>query len=165
VASDGTLTSSEIFSIEIKGTPPVRQSTEAGGIQATTPTSGETHLTQSQLDVVVKAAIANWEAAGATSDQLAALHAATVSVADLSGTAAGQVSSGHVPIDRDAAGHGWFVDPTPFDNSEFQHAVNAAGTDLFTVPTSEAAGHLDLVTVVQHELGHVLGLPDLVVEL
>ena len=60
----------------------------------------------------------------------------------------------------DAAGRGWFVDPTPNDNSEFTHAANAAGTDLFTDPSNAAAGHLDLLTTVAHEMGHVLGLDD-----
>ena len=67
---------------------------------------------------------------------------------------------GHITIDTDAAGHGWFVDPTPNDNSEFTHSANATGTDLFTDPSSAAAGHLDLLTTVTHELGHVLGLGD-----
>ena len=35
-----------------------------------------------------------------------------------------------------------------------------AGTDLYTDPTSAAAGHLDLLTTVSHELGHVIGLDD-----
>ena len=49
---------------------------------------------------------------------------------------------------------------TPADNFEFAHAANAAGTDLFTDPANAAAGHLDLLTVVTHEMGHELGLPD-----
>ena len=69
-------------------------------------------------------------------------------------------SPGHITIDTDAAGHGWFVDPTPNDNSEFTHAQNAAGTDLLTDPSNAAAGHLDLLTTVTHEMGHVLGLDD-----
>ena len=71
-----------------------------------------------------------------------------------------QSSPIHITIDTDAAGHGWFVDPTPNDNSEFTHAQNAAGTDLLTDPSNAAAGHLDLLTTVTHELGHVLGLDD-----
>jgi hypothetical protein len=66
----------------------------------------------------------------------------------------------HITIDTNAAGHGWFVDTTPKDNSEFTHAQNAAGTDLLTHPSNAAAGHLDLLTTVVHEMGHVLGLPD-----
>ena len=31
-------------------------------------------------------------------------------------------SPAHITIDTDAAGHGWFIDPTPLSNSEFTHA-------------------------------------------
>jgi hypothetical protein len=82
-------------------------------------------------------------------------------VADLAGNTVGVQTAGHIVVDADAAGHGWFIDPTPSDNSEFAHAANAAGTDLFTDPSNAAAGHLDLLTTVSHEMGHVLGLPDL----
>ena len=110
---------------------------------------------------MVAAAIAQWKAAGVSDLQLAALHATTFSVADLSGSIIGQESSpAHITIDTDAAGHGWFIDPTPLSNSEFTHAQNAAGTDLLTDPTNAAAGHLDLLTTVCAELGHVLGLDD-----
>ena len=132
----------------------------AGGVQASSPTPGETHLTQAQLDSVVAAAIAQWAHAGASAAQLAALSAIIFSVDDLSGKTIGEESPGHIVIDTDAAGHGWFVDPTPNDNSEFTHAQNAAGTDLLTDPSNAAAGHLDLLTTVAHEMGHVLGLDD-----
>ncbi|MBR1205935.1 MULTISPECIES: cadherin repeat domain-containing protein [unclassified Bradyrhizobium] len=133
---------------------------EAGGVQASTPNAGETHLTQAELSSVVSAAIAEWASAGANATQLALLHAATFSIADLAGQIVGQEGALHITIDTDAAGHGWFIDPTPSDNFEFTHAVNAAGTDLLTDPSTAAAGHLDLLTTVVHELGHVLGLPD-----
>ncbi|MGL4291515.1 MAG: hypothetical protein ACRCVA_34510, partial [Phreatobacter sp.] len=132
-----------------------------GGVQASSPTPGETHLTQAQLNSVVDAAIAQWAAAGATASQLAALRATTFSVADLAGTTVGEETApAHITIDIDAAGHGWFVDPTPWDNFEFRHLQNAAGTDLLTDPSNAAAGHLDLLTTVAHEMGHVIGLPD-----
>jgi hypothetical protein len=131
-----------------------------GGVQASSPTPGETHLTQAELDSVVAAAIGQWALAGASASQLAALHATVFSVADLSGNIVAQEASGHIQVDTDAAGHGWFIDPTPNDNSEFTHAANAAGTDLYTDPTNAAAGHMDLLTSVTHELGHVLGLDD-----
>jgi hypothetical protein len=132
-----------------------------GGVQASSPTAGEAHLTQAELNSVVAAAIAQWAHAGASAAQLAALLGITFSVADLSGNTLGQESSGHITIDADAAGHGWFIDPTPSDNSEFTHAASAAGTDLFTDPTNAAAGHIDLLTAVMHEMGHELGLADL----
>jgi hypothetical protein len=131
-----------------------------GGVQASSPTPGEMHLTQAELDSVVAAAIAEWAAAGASTSQLAALNATTFSVGDLAGSIVGEQIPGHITIDTNAAGHGWFVDPTPSDNSEFTHALNAAGTDLLTDPSNAAAGHLDLLTTVTHELGHVLALPD-----
>jgi VCBS repeat-containing protein len=140
------------------GTPPLNAA--PGGVQALTPTPGETHLTQAQLDSVVAAAIANWAAAGASAAQLAMLAALTFTVADLAGTRVGEQTPGHILIDPSAAGHGWFVDTTPNDNSEFTHAANAAGTDLDTDPGNAAAGHLDLLTAVSHEMGHALGLDD-----
>ncbi|MFB9266321.1 beta strand repeat-containing protein, partial [Bradyrhizobium erythrophlei] len=130
----------------------------SGGVAAASPTSGEMHLTQSELDSVVAAAIAQWAAAGASASQLAAMHAIKFGVASLGGNVLGEESNGHITIDASAAGHGWFVDPTPSDNSEFTHALSA--TDLFADPTSAAAGHLDLLTAVSHELGHVVGLAD-----
>ncbi|MDO9299008.1 tandem-95 repeat protein [Bradyrhizobium sp.] len=130
----------------------------AGGVQASTPTPGETHLTQAQLDVVVAAAILQWKDAGTSPAQLAALAAITFTVDDLSGNTIGERTAGHIVIDTNAAGHGWFVDSTLSDNFEFAHAANAAGTQLFADPASAAAGHLDLLTAVVHEMGHALGL-------
>jgi hypothetical protein len=139
--------------------PPVAPLMAAmGGVQASSPTPGETHLTQAQLDSTVAAAIAQWAHAGASTAQLAALAAITFTVADLGGRAVGEHTPGHVVIDTDAAGHGWFVDATPSDNFEFAYAENAAGTDLSADPASAAAGHLDLLTAVVHEMGHELGL-------
>jgi hypothetical protein len=140
------------------GTPPLNAA--PGGVQALTPTPGETHLTQAQLDSVVAAAVAQWAAAGASAAQLAMLAALTFTVADLAGTRVGEQTPGHILIDPSAAGHGWFVDSTPNDNSEFTRAANAAGTDLDTDPSNAAAGHLDLLTAVSHEMGHALGLED-----
>lgn len=105
--------------------------------------------------------IAQWAAAGASASQIALLNVTTFSVADLSGQTVGQESApAHITIDTDADGHGWFIDTTPSDNLEFTHALNSAGTDLLTDPSNAAAGHLDLLTTVTHELGHVLGLAD-----
>jgi hypothetical protein len=132
----------------------------AGGVQASSPTPGETHLEQAQLNAIVAAAIGQWAAAGASSAQLAALAALTFTVTDLAGKTIGDHTPGHIVIDSDAAGHGWFVDPTPSDSSEFTHAQNAKGTDLLTDSSSAAAGHLDLLTTVMHEMGHELGLDD-----
>jgi uncharacterized repeat protein (TIGR01451 family) len=99
----------------------------------------QTGLTPQQLQPVIGESVARWQAAGLASQRLAALGAIEVVVADLPDTALGFAAPGAVWIDRDAAGYGWFIDATPA----------AAGP----VP----AGHVDLLSVVTHELGHVLG--------
>ena len=64
---------------------------------------------------------------------------------------------GVVTQDRDAAGHGWFVDPTPGQDEEF---VGGAGGPLSAAPGGPADGREDLLTAVLHELGHLAGGPD-----
>jgi len=49
--------------------------------------------------------------------------------------------------------NGWFLDPTPMDNSEFQGTLNNAFSQSFT--TNQGG---DLFTGVLHELGHAFGL-------
>ena len=51
-----------------------------------------------------------------------------------------------IEIDIDAAGRGWFVDPTPHIDEEFDDTGFAIAESGF-----------DLQTVLSHELGHVLG--------
>ena len=79
----------------------------------------------------------------------------SVEIIDLPGNLLGRATTSTIQIDVDAAGYGWFVDETPADNWEFNYDKN---TRQFIADThSPAAGHFDLLTVVMHELGHVLG--------
>jgi hypothetical protein len=57
------------------------------------------------------------------------------------------------PRNRDAAGHGWFVDPSPAEWFEFA----GSGTVLQARADGPAAGRMDLMTALLHEIGHVLG--------
>jgi hypothetical protein len=59
-------------------------------------------------------------------------------------------------LDLDASGFGWFVDPTPWANEEF--SWDATVGEWVAEGESPAAGHIDLLTVLSHEFGHVLGL-------
>jgi hypothetical protein len=61
-----------------------------------------------------------------------------------------------ITLDATAAGYGWFVDPTPSQDSEFRRHL-PTGAEMAT-PSSVAFGHMDLLTVITHEIGHVLGL-------
>ncbi len=58
-----------------------------------------------------------------------------------------------VLLDADAAGYGWFVDPTPSQSEEFDAALRA-------LAGGPAAGRMDLWTVLRHELGHLAGQAD-----
>jgi hypothetical protein len=55
--------------------------------------------------------------------------------------------SGVIEIDRDAAGYGWYIDSAPSNDSSFGPGV----------VSSPARDHVDLLSVVCHELGHELG--------
>ncbi|MCE5269189.1 MAG: GPI anchored serine-threonine rich family protein, partial [Planctomycetaceae bacterium] len=88
-----------------------------------------------------------------------ALAGVNVELADLPGRLLGQTAAGTILIDHDAAGYGWFVAPTPQDDSEFmQRAANVLVAK--PNPQTTAAGHADLLTTLTHEMGHVLGWRD-----
>ncbi|MBC7730040.1 MAG: hypothetical protein H7242_21025, partial [Microbacteriaceae bacterium] len=117
-------------------------------------TAGEVPTLQdSQLAAVIAQARQHWVDVGTSAAQLAQLDAVQIRVADLPGLELGQAEDRLITIDSDAAGWGWFVDSTPQDGREF-----AAGTHGLVATAGLAAGHMDLLSVLTHEMGHVLGL-------
>jgi methionine-rich copper-binding protein CopC len=99
------------------------------------PGAANAQVSQAQLDAAVATAIEHWEATGVSAVQGEQLRNATVQIADLDAGLLGSSFGSSVDIDRDAAGWGW----------------NSIG--------STAVERYDLLTVVEHELGHVLGIP------
>jgi hypothetical protein len=93
---------------------------------------------------------------GLSSQALAELFALDVGITDLPGLLLARTDGNSVEIDSDAAGHGWFVDPTPMDDVEFRRHI--PGTGLAATPNSGAHGQIDLLSVIMHELGHVLDM-------
>jgi hypothetical protein len=67
----------------------------------------------------------------------------------------GRPSGGTLLIDRDANGIGWYIDPTPLDNSEFSQTLT--NTAFRATADSEAYGRYDLLTTILHEMGHLAG--------
>jgi hypothetical protein len=112
-------------------------------------------IVQAQLQPIVAAAIARWsELLGV--DVAPLLEGMVFVVGDLEGQELAQTVGNVVVIDANAAGHGWFVDATPADDAEY---AGHTSTGALKAPTSSAAyGRMDLLSVVMHEIGHVLGL-------
>ncbi|WP_417389721.1 Ig-like domain-containing protein [Gimesia sp.] len=69
----------------------------------------------------------------------------------------GRPVSGIVTLDDNAAGLGWYSD---LDSSVFSDTDLQGGVAYSADAESAAAGHYDLLTVLLHEIGHVLGFTD-----
>ncbi len=118
--------------------------------QLAPPASSGHSLTAAELAWIVSAATERWSATGLTDAQQASLGDVEFEITDLPAWYLGSAAPGVVRIDVDAGGAGWFVDPTPWDDVEF-------ADDSRSGP---AAGRMDLLTTVLHELGHAVGLTD-----
>ncbi|HLF11268.1 MAG TPA: hypothetical protein VJA26_08635, partial [Gammaproteobacteria bacterium] len=109
-------------------------------------------VSNEQLQTLAAEAVRRW-ASVEDASHLAALGGLEIVLADLPGERLAEFADGRITIDLDASGQGWFVDPTPADDREF----SGNGTVLGATPTGDAAGRIDLLSVLAHEIGHAIG--------
>jgi hypothetical protein len=114
-------------------------------------------LTEPALLTILEAAEERWIATGLSAAQVQQLRGVTAVVTDLHDGDLGRATVGGsvLYLDVNGAGYGWYIDPTPLDDGEFPLVTR---TGLHAMAGSPATGRMDLLTVVMHELGHVLGL-------
>jgi Ca2+-binding RTX toxin-like protein len=110
-------------------------------------------LNRDGLASVASEALNRWSSILGTDLRLPALDDLSFRIVDLPDLILGAARDGEILIDRNAAGFGWFVDSSPSDDSEFV----GGGDTLAAAQSSDAYGRMDLLSVVTHELGHVLG--------
>jgi hypothetical protein len=106
--------------------------------------SGGQSINALQLQSLVDGALGRLASVDADPAVLNALIETQFVLADLPGSTLGlaDLANGRVLIDVDGAGAGWFVDGTPWEDSEF---------------ASGSVAGVDLLTAVLHEMGHVAG--------
>jgi hypothetical protein len=105
-------------------------------------------LTAEQLAAVTDEAIRRWTLA--VGEQAAGLSGVKWELTDSPGGVLGVTSAPTVYIDHDAAGRGWFVDGSPWDDEEFLRS--RATRELRARRSSPAVDRVDLLTAVMHEL-------------
>ncbi len=116
--------------------------------------------TLADVELLTGEAVRRWQLAGADVGQLTQIIGGLqIHIVNMPGSRLGAAAPGHLLIDRDAAGYGWFVDATPANDAEFSDIV--AATELRAATLSAADGKVDLLTLITHELGHHLGLIDM----
>src|SRR5581483_7134765 len=110
-------------------------------------------LTQQELNWMVQAALARWQQAGVSGEDLARLYQVSFEIAQLGNGQLANRSGSSIRVDEMAAGFGWYSDPTPTDDNEFQ--VIVPGKELQATDFSPAHDKIDLLTVIMRELGQV----------
>ena len=138
VANDGGAVSKRVIHFDNIKVTRDQNALHAAGDEVTNGNAAE--LQNQELSKAAREATRRWQLAGA---DVSGLRDLTISIGNLGGNLLGQATGSSVVIDSNAAGYGWYVDRNMRTDSEFQRYRKPAG--------------MDLLTVVMHEFGHVLG--------
>jgi hypothetical protein len=113
------------------------------------PAAGVSPLDVASLGALHSAALTRLQAVGVSPQLLADMSAARLQVGSLApeSLVTARPGEGSARFDEDAAGYGWFVDPTPLQDEEFLGGV--------ALPGSLADGRLDLLSAVFRGLGYL----------
>ncbi len=137
-----------------KWTATVQPIVATGG--ASTTSTAAPSLTTAAIQTVLSEAAGKWAAAGLDANGIELLSSIDIRIADLPGATLGLVVGDRVYLDIDAAGYGWFIDATPDDDEEYE----LLATNGLSANSGPAADGIDLLSVLEHEFGHLLGLDD-----
>ena len=115
--------------------------------------SGQSNTSSSDL--------AAWQRSATLSALIANAQQSVAGFTGLPATALGQTvgegATATITLDQNAAGHNWYIDPTPLDNTD-DYLPTSDPTVFKAKAGSAAAGKMDMLSVLLHEYGHALGL-------
>ncbi len=118
---------------------------------------GAEPLEASVIQAATAGAFESWSQLPIPDEFRERLANARIVITDLPNDVLARVIGNTIVLDADAAGNGWYVDPTPWDDREF---VGTPSMSRLNAVDPTAAQRIDLVTTLMHEFGHLLGLPD-----
>jgi hypothetical protein len=115
-------------------------------------------VTQAEVQALVPAAIDAWRSAGLDAAGVRTLESAQVQVGNLGPNILGLETADVITINQTAGGFDWYVSAGGASSQAF--GLARPDGESLAASGSTAANQVDLVTVLEHEVGHVLGLAD-----
>lgn len=108
-------------------------------------------LSPGELQAMVDAAIMRWAEAGTSAEDIAKMQSLSLEIADLPEGQLATTDAMKIVIDETAAGFGWYFDPTPSDDSDFE--VPVPNKEAQAREQRSAHERVDLLTVIMRQLG------------
>ncbi len=108
-------------------------------------------ISETQIGNIKAAAIRRLINSGISKADAEKLSKVVITISDQKEAELAVSVPGKIEIDEDAAGHGWFIDPTPDDDNEFRNLI---------LSRTQPDESMDLLTVIMHEFEHQLGMVD-----